>query len=149
MKVLKYWVQYLAVVSLLFMTFSGIYDMIAGVRATSWYLHWHEAHYGPAAVSSVVFSYVLGQVRGISAAFGCGFAGLMQVRKGRVKIGYLLFLAFWTSQYVLAVVDKAYKGINPSDAVQMAIALFCLASMVLYKAAHHAPTLRESSQSGR
>ena len=142
MRTSKYWLQYLAVVSLILITISGIYDIAAGVKASNWYLRWHTEHYGGMAVSSAVFSYALGLLRGTAVTFGCGLAGLAQVGKKRMRIGYLLFLAFWTSQYVLAVVSKAYKGIETGDIVQMLVALFCLIMLAVYRVLAEHPALK-------
>lgn len=133
MKTSKYWLQYLAVVSLILITVSGIYDIVVGVKVSNWYLRWHTEHYGRMTVPSAVFNYALGLFRGTAVTFGCGLGGLAQIGKKRIRIGYLLFLAFWTAQYVLAVIDKAYKGIHADDAVQMLIAIFCLTILVVYK----------------
>lgn len=134
MKAVKYWLQYLAVVSLFLLMTSGIYDIAAAIKASDWYLRWYEAHYAAMPFSSTVFIYALGLLRGI-ATLGCGLAGLAQVSKKRIRTGYLLFLTFWAVQYVLAVFAKAYRGIQPDDMIQMLIALFCFMMMVLQYAA--------------
>lgn len=140
MKSAKYWLQYLAVVSLLLMIISGAYDIFTGLKASAWYTKWYTEHYGPMDVSSVVFNYGLGLLRGTAALFGCGLWGLVQVRKKRVRTGYLLFLAFWASQYVLAIISKSYKGIETDDVVQALIAVFCLAVLAAHKVLANHPT---------
>ena len=141
MKTSKYWLQYLAMVSLVLITISGIYDIIASVKYSNWYFHWYTEHYGRMALSSAVFNYVLGLFRGTAVTFGCGLVGIVQASRKRVQTGYLLYLAFWTAQYVLTVVDKAYKGIRADDAVQMIIAVFCLAVLAVYKVLIKYPAL--------
>lgn len=136
MKAIKYWLQYLAVVSLFLLMVSGIYDIAAGIKASNWYLHWHREQYGPIPLPSAIFTYALGLLRGTAAVFGCGLVGLMQVSKRRIRASYMLFLAFWTAEYTLAVVSKAYKGIQPDSAIQMLAALFCFTAMAIQYVIH-------------
>lgn len=135
MKTVKYCLQYLAIVSLVLMMVSGIYDISVGLRASAWYLKWYQEHYGTMAVLDVIFNFGLGLLRGTAVTFGCGLMGLVQIRENKVRTGYLLFLGFWAAQYVLSVADNAYKGIQTCDVMQMLAALFCFTALALYKTA--------------
>ncbi len=128
MKKAKYRLQYLAVVSLLLLTASGIYDAAAGVQATRWYLRWHEEHYGAMAVPSVIFTYCLGLFRG-AVTLCCGGIGLAQATKGRIRAWYLVLLGVCTSWYVGSMFHHAYRGISQEKWTQMLIAVSCFAAV--------------------
>lgn len=136
MKSLRYAVRYLTFISLFFLLCSGIYDLITGIQAARTYLHWRSETYG-VTTDLIVSSYIILLFRGVMVTFGCAAVGLVSAARGKIRIGYLLFLGFWTCEYMFDAFHEVYykgvEGIEAGDIVQMTIALFTFAMIAVWK----------------
>lgn len=133
MKDKRHIVQSLAVISLILILGSGLYDMWQGIQTANKYVRWHEETYGYMGSVSMMVSYAILVLRGTAVALGCGVIGLAEVIRKKVRVLYLLYLGFWTVQYVQTIPHKAYKGIWMGDVIQALIAVFALVMLSVYK----------------
>lgn len=133
MKDKRHIVQSLTLISLILILGSGLYDMWQGIQTANKYVRWHEETYGYMGSVSMMVSYAILMFRGAAVALGCGVIGLVEAIREKVRVVYLLYLGFWTVQYVQAILYKAYKGIWMGDVIQVLIAVFALVMLSVYK----------------
>lgn len=125
-------IQYLSMLSLVFIICSGVYGVMIGIHYTNEYYRLTEELRNQAGVTitagSLIFNYFLGAFRGI-ITIACGVIGMINIRKKEVKTGHLIFLGIVTLLYILGLKEFPYG----EEFVQMLIAIFCFGMLSIYK----------------
>lgn len=128
--------QWLSILSLIFIICLGVYDLICGILSTNEYYRLTEELRNQAGVTitadSLIGNYFIGAFRGILTS-ACGIIGMINIRKKEVKTVILILLGIAALFFTLGLKEYPYW----EEFIQMLAAVFCFGTLSIYKFAKY------------